>query len=79
MDTVQIWLHWIADFFTILNPVMFFVATLMWVILHHKTIKQLDRSYMRCYSLEKQIDYLINKQNYDPEYVALLRKMYQEF
>ncbi len=63
---------------TVFNPFLFFFATLVWVSLYLRTRKELDRSYLRSYALEKQVDFLVGREHPDREFFDYMKKTYKD-
>ncbi len=78
MEIFSQWFHYLAEFFTILNPFTFFFCTCIWSILNIRTRRELDRAYMRSYALEKQIDFLVGATHPDREFFEYMKKTYKD-
>lgn len=76
-NTINSWFHFVAELFSFLNPIMMFIATIMWVALYCRIRKELNRVNMKCYVLERQVEYIINAKNMDPEFIDILKKIYE--
>ena len=81
METLGNWIHWIAQIFYIINPFLMIFATCMWMVLKSRMDKELCRMYLRCYGLEKQVDFLVNNRNLndeDRQYFNYMTKTYKD-
>lgn len=78
IETICLVLHYFNDALRIANPFLFFVATCIWFSLKMKTDKELSRMYLRCYAIEKQIDYLVTNRDIDREYFDYMKKTYKD-
>lgn len=79
IETIGLVLHYINDFLRIMNPFLFFGATIIWVKLYCATKNIMYRNYLRQHFIESQIDYIVNNRNIDREYIDHLRKIYSGF
>lgn len=82
IETISHWFHEMVGFFYIVNPFMMIFATIMWMVLKNRMDKELSRMYMRCYGLEKQVDFLVNNRNLndeDRQYFNYMTKTYKDF
>lgn len=81
LDAIAYWFHEAVGFFYIVNPFMMIFATCMWMVLKSRMDKELKRMYMRCYGLEKQVDFLVNNRNLsdaDRHYFNYMTKTYKD-
>ena len=78
IDTIGNIVHWISQICYIINPFMMIIACIMWMILYSKCRKELGRMYMRCYALEKQIDFVVNNRDVDREFFNYMTKTYKD-
>lgn len=79
IDTFVQWLHYINDALRIISPFLFFFCTCIWLSLKLRMDKELSRIYMRCYVLEKQIDFVVNNRDVDKEHFRYMANIYKEF
>jgi hypothetical protein len=75
IDTIGQFYYYLVNIFTILNPFIVFVCTILWVSIYFETRKEVNRSYIRNYVLQKKINDLLDKSDIDPEYIKILKKM----
>ena len=78
-ETICMVFHYINDALRIMNPFLFFGATLIWMKLYWATQSMMTRNSMRQYCIESQIDYIANNRDIDREYIDHLRKVYSGF
>lgn len=71
-------LHCISTFLTVANPFLFFGSTCIWMLLYMRVRRELDRSYLRSYALEQQVNYLVNNSDVDKEYFHYMQKTYKD-
>lgn len=78
IETICLVLHYINDALRMANPFLFFGATCVQMTLKKRTDKELSRMYLRCYAMEKQIDYLVTNRDVDREYFDYMKKTYKD-
>ncbi len=78
MGSANYFFEYFVRLFVFLNPILFFFCTMVWVRLYFRTRLELDRSYFRCYALEKQIDFLISDAHPDREFFDYMKKTYKD-
>lgn len=78
IETICLVFHYMNDALRIINPFLFFGATCLWIVLKNRTDKELSRMYLRCYAMEKQIDFLVNNRDVDRDYFDYMKKTYQD-
>ena len=78
IEIIMLVLHYINDVLRIANPFLFFGATCIWYSLKVRMDKGLSRMYLRCYALEKQIDFLVNNRDVDKEFFNYMTKTYKD-
>jgi hypothetical protein len=79
IETICLVLHYINDALRIANPFLFFGATCIWISLKMRMEKELGRMYLRCFSLEKQIDYLVNNEKVDADFIRYMQGIHNEY
>ena len=79
IETIGLVLHYINDALRIANPFLFFGATCIWISLNMRMEKELGRMYLRCFSLEKQIDYLVNHEKVDADFIRYMQGIHNEY
>lgn len=78
IETIGLVLHYINDALRIANPFLFFGATCIWISLKMRMEKELGRMYLRCFALEKQIDYLVNHEKVDADFIRYMQGIHNE-
>ena len=78
-DSIIQFFIYLNDFLRVANPFLFMGATCIWVKLHWVIQKEMNRSMLRQYCIESQIDYIVNNRDIDREYIDLLRKIFPDF
>ncbi len=77
-DTFCQWFHYGAELCYWINPFLMIFATCMWMLLKSRCDKELGRMYLRCYALEKQIDFIVNNRDIDKEFFNYMTKTYKD-
>lgn len=65
----------IVQLFTIINPFLMIIATIMWVKLHYRVTKTQNEIEIKMYILEGRIDYILNNSNFYKDYLDKLREL----
>ena len=79
LETICMVLHYLNDALRIMNPFLFFGATIIWMKLYWATQNMMSRNSLRQYCIESQIDYIVNNRDIDREYIDHLRNIYSSF
>lgn len=78
LETIGHWFHEMVGFCYIINPFLMILASCMWMVLKNRMDKELSRMYLRCYALEKQIDFIVNNRDLDRDYFNYMTKTYKD-
>lgn len=78
LETIGHWFHVGAEFCYWINPFLMIFATCMWMVLKNRMDKELNRMYLRCYGLEKQIDFVVNNRDVDRDFFNYMTKTYKD-
>lgn len=78
IDTLAYIFHQGAQVCYWINPFLMIFATCMWMVLKSRMDKELNRMYLRCYALEKQIDFVVNSRDVDREFFNYMKKTYKD-
>ena len=78
IDTLAHWFHIGAELCYWINPFLMIFATIMWMVLKSRVDKEVQRMWLRCYALEKQIDFVVNNRDVDREFFNYMTKTYKD-
>lgn len=54
-------------------------TTILWVVLYMRMSKQLNRMYMRCYALERQVEHIVDREKIDPGFINCMRILGEDY
>jgi hypothetical protein len=77
-DTFMYYFHFFAEILYYVNPIGMIIACMMWVSIYLRMLKEQDKWQFRYRLLEKQIDYLVCRDNADVSYFNYLRTQYEQ-
>ena len=78
LETLAQWFHYGVELCYLINPFLMIFATCMWMFLKSRMERDLHRMYLRCYALEKQIDFVVNNRDVDRDFFNYMTKTYKD-